>query len=195
MALLIWVWLLIVVSLTFTLIAASVLTSATATATLVTTSAATPVVKFVSPVIISHILMHITLCRLHWLHLLHLVVTPVLSLLQIYQLKNVVHWFLFNSFLNICLWLPEVHFEWSLSVSKAIWVVELLNGLLSGLYVFEQNVSFQVVVECFSVHGDLMLLKFHWCNGSCLCELILELLLSNTLWNEFDENVWFIQIA
>lgn len=82
------IWILLLVHLVLTLfIAASVLTSST---TLLASS--TPVVIFVSSVVISHILLiHVALSRLHWLHLLHLVDIPVLILLQVNELEDVIY--------------------------------------------------------------------------------------------------------
>lgn len=85
--------------------------------------------------------------------------------------------------------LPEVDSKRFVGESEAVGLVEHLDASLGRLHVLIEDETIAVVGEALSVDLLDVLLESDREDLSCLCEFCLELVFSDFLWDEPDEDV------
>lgn len=183
-----WVLRLIVLVLVLVVATSALASSASTIAT------STSVVKFVSSIAISHHWILTAGVQLHLLLSMEIVVTFVLISYEVDNVENL----LLSSFLmlvfDVILGLPEVHSEWFHAISKAAGLIEIFDAFLGILNTLVEHITDLIVRESLTIDALLMILKLDGGNLTSLGELLMELFLSDVLWDELNENVRFVRV-
>jgi len=107
------------------------------------------------------------------------------------ELGNIVSLFLISCLFQIILGLPEIDLKRLLVVAEASWLIEELDAFLCTFDILVKNVSDLIACEFLTVVVDFVVLELDGEDVSCLAEFLLNFLLSDTLWDEFDIDVRF----